>query len=132
MSTKPVWIDRSLINSKAFTSLRRTQSAKVLLKFLSKRQFDKPRNKRDHWPVKNNGNITFTYAEASKWAGVSDRQFTQAIDELIENGFLKVAYQGAGSGDPSLYTLTANWQKYGTSDFTPNPPRRKRTDRGAV
>jgi len=67
----------------------------------------------------------FTYKEAeSKW-DLSKKQFRDALDDLIDKGFLEITLQGTGPGDPSTYYLSERWQAYGTKNFKPAPERRK-------
>ncbi|MEE9166876.1 MAG: hypothetical protein V3U24_05385, partial [Candidatus Neomarinimicrobiota bacterium] len=85
--------------------------------------------KRSQRPILNNGEIVFTYKEASKLELRPD-QFRDALDSLIEKGFIEITHQGAGQGDPTLYYLSSRWEKWPTEDFDPVPPgcrRRKNT-----
>ena len=130
--SKAVMIDQAVIKSKAFICLK-AQSPKALLLFYTKRKMESHKNKRGDvaWSISNNGDLVFTYADAMKF-GLSRVQFRNAIDDLIEKGFLEITYQGAGAGDPSTFKLLERWQAYGTGNFNPAKPRRKNTakDRG--
>lgn len=104
------------------------------LDFLRKRQMTQiKRPKRsDDWIIKNNGEIVFSYSEAEH-KGIGRREFRNAIDELIDKGFLDIAHQGSGgrSGDMTKYFIDERWKEYGTPSFRPaNNPRRKDVRKG--
>lgn len=131
--TKNIWIDKDLLRSSAFRSLKRW-SIIVYLDFLRKRQMEPvKRSKRsDDWIIKNNGEIVYPYSEAEH-KGIGRREFRDAIDELIEKGFLDIAHQGSGgrSGDMTMYFVDVRWKDYGTSSFRPaKNPRKKDTRQG--
>ena len=110
--------DRELLESKAYYALNRNAII-VLNGFMGKRQIEKvgPRG-RERKVIKNNGKIIFTYAEAERRLGIDHKQFSRAIDKLIEVGFIDIAKQGAALGRmPSEYSLSSRWQNYGTADF---------------
>ena len=86
----------------------------------------------DEWVIRNNGEIVYPYAEAEK-KGIGRREFRNAIDELIEKGFLDITHQGSGgrSGDMTRYHIDERWREHGTSNFRPaKKPRRKDTRDG--
>jgi hypothetical protein len=86
----------------------------------------------DEWTIKNNGEIVYPYIEAEH-KGVGRREFRNAIDELIDKGFLDIAHQGSGgrSGDMTKYFLDNRWKEYGTTAFRPaKSPRKKDTRKG--
>ena len=114
-----IWIERGLIDSEAFCSLRTTASYVVLMVFLSKRQMVKQRTaKRQQWTIANNGEIVFTYKEAEQEYGISPARFTKALDELIDKGFIDIAGQGMGVHKVEThFSISKRWRKYGTPDF---------------
>lgn len=104
------------------------------LDFLRKRKMERvKRAKRvDEWFIRNNGEIVYPYSEAEK-KGINRRAFRNAIDELIEKGFLDITHQGSGgrAGDMTRYYLDDRWKKYGTPSFCPaKNPRRKDNRKG--
>lgn len=114
MATKSLWIDPQLQKSLAFRTLSKT-AILVLLDFFSKRQmknFNHPK-KGVVWTITNNGEIQYSYNEAMS-RGISKQSFRDALDQLIERGFIEVAHSGAGGkkGDVSLYSITDNWQTW--------------------
>ena len=131
--TTSIWIDKNLLRSFAFRSLSKW-SLLVYLDFLRKRQMDKiKRSKKSYcWVIKNNGEIVYPYFEAEK-KGIGRREFRNAIDELIEKGFLDITHQGSGgrSGDMTKYFIDDRWEDYGKPTFrSANNPRKKDTREG--
>lgn len=114
-----IWVDKEIIKSKAFRSLR-ASSMIVYLDFLGKRRVKriKRSRRRDDWEVTNNGRIEYTYSEAKK-LGLTSPRFQRAIDELIEKGFIDITHQGSGGikGDKSLYSISERWRKHGSPGF---------------
>ena len=130
---KKIWFDKNLLRSSAFRSLSKW-SLLVYLDFLRKRQMEQvKRSKRsDDWVIRNNGEIVYPYSEAEK-KGTGRREFRNAIDELIEKGFLDITHQGSGgrSGDMTKYFIDDRWKDYGTPSFRPaKNPRRKDNRKG--
>lgn len=110
-----------LESSKAYLSLT-GKAPHVLLLFLRKRKMSQV--SRGEWIITNNGEIEFTYLEAKRY-GINKGQFTRAIDQLIDRGFLSVEETGgAYRRHKSLYRLIDNWKWYGTKDFKPGEARR--------
>jgi len=131
--TKNIWFDKNLLRSSAFRSLARW-SLLVYLDFLRKRQMEQvKRSKRsDDWIIRNNGAIVYPYSEAEK-KGVGRRDFRNAVDELIEKGFLDIAHQGSGgrSSDMTKYFIDDRWKNSGTPSFRPaKKPRPKDSRKG--
>lgn len=130
---KPMWLEREIINSPALRSLGKW-SLLVCLDFLYKRQMEKKiRNRRaNDWIIKNNGEIVYPYSEAQK-KGIGPREFRNAIDELIEKGFLDITHHGSGgrSGDMTRYYIDDRWKEYGSPQFrSAKKPRPKDTRKG--
>ncbi|MCI5136835.1 MAG: hypothetical protein D3922_00110 [Candidatus Electrothrix sp. AR1] len=106
----------------------------VYLDFLAKRQMEKRKDAKrsDEWIIRNNGEIVYPYSEAEK-KGIGRREFSKAIDELINMGFLDITHQGSGgrAGDMTKYFLDDRWKDYGTPSFRPpKKPRLKDTRSG--
>lgn len=132
MSQK-IWFEKELLRSSTFRALSKW-SMLVYFDFLRKRQMEPvKRSKRsDDWFIKNNGEIVYPYTEAEH-KGIGRREFRNAIDELIEKGFLDIAHQGSGgrSGDMTRYFIDDRWKEHGTQSFCPaRNPRRKDTRKG--
>jgi len=115
-----------MIKSKAFRSLSRW-ALLALMDLFDKRTFEevKRSGRISSWIIKNNGEIVYPYSEAERW-GISRKHFRDAIDELIEKGFIAINHQGGGGrkGDVTTYFLRDEWTNYGTSKFTPVKGRR--------
>ncbi len=130
--SKSIWLDKNLLRSSAFRSLKKW-SLLVYLDLLRKRQMEqiKKAKRSDEWIIRNNGEIVYPYSEAEN-KGIGRREFRNAIDELIEKGFLDITHQGSGgrSGDMSKYSLDDRWIKHGTSSFCPTKNPRKKDSRG--
>jgi hypothetical protein len=116
---KIIWFERALIESKAFLALKTAATHKVLSFFFTKRQCEPiGRKGKDGWNIKNNGQIVFTYEEALRKYGISYSTFRNAIDELIEKGFIDIAASGQGTYKvANLYSISNRWRNYGTSDY---------------
>ena len=126
--TSPLtWIERALLKSQAYGSLRSPTAFAVLAIFWTKRQFAKVgRAGKRRWIVINNGEITFSYKEARTKLGISDSAFRNAIDELRNKGFLDIAETGMGLYKScNLYRLSDRWKQYGTDKFEPPKLRPK-------
>jgi hypothetical protein len=116
MSSDPLtylWMDKNLLVSDAFRTLTKTAML-VLFDFHGKKRVHGRGEKRK---VLNNGDFLYSYNEAKK-KGISGSAFMNAIDQLIERGFLYVAEQGGGmKGHPSRYGLSSHWRQFGSPAF---------------
>ena len=112
-----IMIEKDLVNSHAYGRLG-SHSLKVFIWFLMKRKISRHKDSKGNtvWDIVNNGKLVFTYNEAGK-RGLSRKQFHNAIDDLIEKGFLEVTHKGTVLGDPSTFLLSENWRAYGTRHF---------------
>ena len=133
-SPRVIVFELSLINSSAFRDLNAT-AIKVLLDFYAKRRMAKQRNRskrQDKWTITNNGEIVYTYKEAEK-KGISSAAFARALDQLIDHGFIEIAYTGAGiCKAQTLYKISEKWTDWGTEGFTvtPRKPRARYNNGG--
>lgn len=128
-----ICFDKNLLRSGAFRSLSRW-SLLVYLDFLRKRQMEKlkSRKRSAEWIIKNNGDIVYPYLEAEK-KGIGRREFRNAIDELIDKGFIDITHQGSGgrASDMTTYLIDVRWRDYGTAAFrTASSPRKKDLRKG--
>ncbi len=118
-SKKPVWIERALIKSLAFRELTAT-ALRVFFLFMLKRSMEKlPIGRgRKTWVIANNGKIEFTYREADCKYGIKEGAFREALDRLVERGFIDIAANRAGLFKvKTLYSLSERWRKFGTPEF---------------
>jgi hypothetical protein len=122
-----IWIERRLIESKAFLSLSAT-ALKVLMIFFTKRQFESiGRRGKEQWSIKNNGQIVFTYKKAKSKYGISESAFRRVVDELISKGFIDIAATGMGVHKvTTLYSISNRWRLYGTPDYEEPKARPKK------
>ena len=115
-----LYIDPAIPRSKAWQALTGT-SIKVLFEFFLRRVVVKRKRRPQGGPpfdIVNNGEIVFTYLEADDRYGLSSKQFSKALDDLIEKGFLEVSHLGAAyRGDKSMYSISDRWKKYKTPEF---------------
>jgi len=121
------------LKSEAFRGLGKW-SMLVLLDFMGKRkmkEFKIPGGRGSEWRITNNGELVYTYAEAER-KGISKAQFRDAIDQLMERGFLDITHRGSGGrkGDKNLYSLESRWKDFGTPNFQPVKPRVRDTRGG--
>lgn len=120
-----IYFPRQLLESRAFIALKTATAHKVLVIFFAKRQFSKVGRKgKEQWEITNNGEIEFTYPEATAKLGITGGTFTNAIDELREKGFVDITEYGGGlNKSKNLYAISNRWELYGTSAYKPPKPR---------
>ena len=128
-----VWIDKDLLRSDTFRSLK-GKSWLVYLDFLRKRQWHKVKhkNRSDSYVITNNGEITYSYKEA-EMKGISKVQFRNAVDELQAKGLIDIREYGSGGHNrkQTKYFIDDRWRKYGTPEFLPpRKPRKKNNKDG--
>jgi hypothetical protein len=126
-----LWTQKELRESPAFRSLTKT-AILVLLDFHGKvRKQRKGTGRSKIYLITNNGEITYAYSEAVK-KGISRATFRNAIDQLVEKGFLDIAHSGGGyDGDLSKYALSNRWRLYGKEKFIElERPKDMRQSRG--
>jgi len=129
MVAKGVYIEADLFLSKAYSELTKLEM-RIYFHFLLKRKFGSQKQgkpgKRTGKIIVNNGQITFSYAEAEK-LGYPRVTFRRAIDKLVNVGLIDITKQGLGghvgkggriSGESSLYAISERWIDYGTDNFT--------------
>jgi hypothetical protein len=124
-----MYVSKALVKSKAFADLRTPAAYRVLLLFFTKRQMEKrrrPGTRETYYNIFNNGELEFRYSEAERH-GISAKQFTRAIDDLVRVGFIDITHSGYGlHRDRTLYALSERWRKFGTDGFQARL-RQKRT-----
>src|SRR4030042_1169596 len=95
--SRVVVIEKRLLRSNAYRSLKKPTAYFVLGIFLTKRQMVKVgRSGKRQWVIANNGEIEFTYPEAERKYGISRSAFGKTVDELRDKGFIDIAESGAG------------------------------------
>ena len=114
--SKGVYLEKDIITSEAFWALGST-ALKVYMVFLMKRVFREVKvGRRKTWAVGNNGEITYTFAEAKKNHGIPKSSFLRARNRLIEVGFIEIAEPG-GTHHTTKYSISQNWRKYPGESF---------------
>jgi len=123
-----IWFPRALIESKAYAAIKIATAHRVLAIFFTKRQFESfGRKGKEQWTIKNNGEITFTYREAKNKYRISESAFGDAINELVEKGFIDIASTGMGVHKvTTLYSISDRWRLYGAPEYEKPKPRPKR------
>jgi hypothetical protein len=118
MKTDHIYLRRSMLNSAAFRSLNGT-AMYVLLQFESRLK-KAPTEKHNEYRNLNNGHLEFTYKEAQEKYHIGHSRFSNAIQRLIDTGFLEITQLGGGCvGLPTKYFLSDKWRHYGTDSFKP-------------
>ncbi|MFC1739442.1 hypothetical protein ACFL1G_10395 [Planctomycetota bacterium] len=115
--TKPMFVDRELLTSKAYLSLKTPACFIIYGIFLTKRQVENIGKRHDpNWVITNNGSITFTYKEAREIYGLSEYKFEKAIANLVDVGLIDIARPGEYK-QPTLYSISDRWELYGSKNF---------------
>jgi hypothetical protein len=64
-----------------------------------------------------NSGLVFTYLEALEM-GIANTTFLEALERLIEVGFIDLEHQGGAYGkDYSRYAISERWRDYGSENF---------------
>lgn len=105
------WVERDLMRSKAFLSLKGF-GPQLLVLFLAKRNreaiTDRKGVKGKEWT--NLDNLRMTYAELES-LGITKPRVTRGIDELLTKGFIEIRHHGGGyKQDCSVYALSHEWK----------------------
>lgn len=113
-------IEQKMIKSKAWLSLSGTGKGIYLL-FQCRCKIDSKMIKKTRKVEKsviNEGEIVFTYKEATSKYGISKDRFTRAIDQLVETGFIDIASTGQGQHKMCTnYSISGRWRDWGTDKF---------------
>jgi hypothetical protein len=72
----------------------------------------------------NENDISFTYAEGEKL--MHQNTFTKAIDQLIDNGFIRIAAHNPHNSKCNIYAFHTAWHNYGTAAFNVVPRARRK------
>jgi hypothetical protein len=64
---------------------------------------------------RNDDDISFTYEEGAKL--MSKKTFTKAMDQLIDNGFIRLVAHNPHNSKPNIYAFHTAWHNYGTNSF---------------
>ncbi|MBA7675963.1 hypothetical protein ES703_84202 [subsurface metagenome] len=129
-----MFVERSVITSKAFLYLKTAAACQVFMIFLYKCQW-KPiegsAKRSKEYYLANQGEIQFTYKEALEERGISNKRFTKAIDEVIRVGLINIAKTGFGlHKDVTLYAISDRWEKFGTDEFVVKKRQKRKQQLG--
>lgn len=118
-----MYVSKEVVRSPALLrASRRTGAVLVYLRFLAKRsmkQFEGGKSKRTEkgsYFIANQGEIQFTYQEAVE-LGLSETQFRNILDLLVEVGLIDVRQFIDVAKYVSLYGISERWKLYGMKDF---------------
>lgn len=133
-----IMIPTSMLYSEAWQGLTSTAKDFYLLlrgeaRYYSNKNSKKtaPQGRTSMPVIKNNGELRLTYRQAQQNLHKSSRSIADAVDSLLERGFLDIARPGGGRADlETLYALSDRWKRYGAADFVPAPPRPTRNTAG--
>jgi hypothetical protein len=117
-SSPIIVVEKEMIKSEAWLSIRGV-APHVYIIFLTKRRMEKI-GKKGHQRTlcTNSQELIFTYSEAKEKYGITKREFSRAIDNLIEHGFIDIVTIGGGMfREETVYGLSERWRKWGTSEF---------------
>ena len=111
-----VIVPRLMLQSRAYRTLPTATAYRVLSEFLLKRTLQEMkdgRGKRDkYWEVTNDGRIVYTYDEAAR-QGISTKAFRDAIDVLLERGFIRITKTGEGKHRRrTFYGMADGWRTW--------------------
>ncbi len=128
---KGVYYNVEILSSFAYQSLNGT-AIKVLNIFFLKRNLIDKRSKRKHnidpcsADIVRDNNITFfRYNETVRYGINNKSTFTNAIDSLINVGFINIKVKG-NIHKSTIYELSDRWMKYCTSEFKVNKRKRRK------
>jgi hypothetical protein len=112
-------LEQRLVKSPVWLSLSGTAKTVYLL-FRTKCKMGRPPGKpgKRDWTILNNGELVFTYREASSKYEITASRFRRALDELIGRGFIDVEATGMGVQKvTTVYAVSDRWRDYGTPAF---------------
>jgi len=126
-SGRGIFLPREMLKSEAFLSLSTGAAHIVLMTFMAKRQVEKRKVPAggEYWEVVNDGALVYTYSEARR-QGLTPTRFCDALDLLLERGFIRVAKAGRGKHRAkTFFALSDAWRTWKPGD-PPKAQRRKR------
>uniref|UniRef100_A0A6M3XX15 Uncharacterized protein n=1 Tax=viral metagenome TaxID=1070528 RepID=A0A6M3XX15_9ZZZZ len=107
---------RLMLQSPAYRTLPTVTAYRVLSEFMLKRSVQEMKDGREkrgsYWKVTNDGKIVFTYLEAER-LGISAYAFRDAIDALLERGFIRITKTGEGKHRRcTFYGIADGWRTW--------------------
>jgi hypothetical protein len=72
----------------------------------------------------NENDISYTYKEAQKL--MHKNTFTKALDQLIDNGFIRIAEHNPHNSKCNIYAFHTAWHDYGTEAFNVSPREKRK------
>jgi len=110
-----------LIESDAFLNLSGKAAIICLIRFHQKAHRKRVRKKKGlkHLVITNNGQIVFTYSEATELGIKSSNTFHRVLRELVEDkGFIDIEEPGNWyEKKPNKYAICERWKRYRTPEY---------------
>jgi hypothetical protein len=72
----------------------------------------------------NEDDISYTYEEGQKL--MHKNTFTKSIDQLIDNGFIRITAHNPHNSKCNIYAFHTAWQLYGTDAFNVTPRAKRK------
>ena len=114
--TKGIYIVRDILESDAYWDLTGA-APQIYMVFRMKCIFGhRSIGKREGRIIVNNGEITYTFVEASDNHRIPKSNFLRARDQLIKVGLIEIAENG-GSHHTTKYSISNNWRNYPEQTF---------------
>lgn len=116
-----VYLENDLLESSAFKAIKSPHTFRVFLEFCRRRKIYKPKDRQGKHSkaiIVNNGEIVFTYEDATRRLKMSQATFSRCLTELVDLGFLDIAEPSSGlHRQPTKWSLPDRWKLYGQPDF---------------
>jgi len=132
IKSNTIVIEREMVRSPAYLSLSTGAAHIVLSTFFTKRKMQKVRlpGGKEMWECVNDGEIAYPYAEA-QGQGLSAKRFRNAIDQLLNRGFIRITKTGKGKHrSRTLYGLSDGWKTWKPGESKGQRRKRKPTEAG--
>ena len=114
--TLGTYIKRDILESDAYWNLTGA-APQIYMVFRMKCVFaDRTIGKRKERIIVNNGEITYTFVEASDNHKIPKSTFLRARDQLIKVGLIEIAEDG-GCHHTTKYSISNNWRNYPEQTF---------------
>lgn len=125
-----VIVPRLMLQSRAYRTLPTVTAYRVLSEFFLKRKIvpvEDGRQKKDtYWEVMNDGRIVYPYDEAER-QGISATAFRDALDVLLERGFIRITKTGEGKHRRrTFYGMADGWRTWRPGKVVNTRKKRKK------
>ena len=114
--TRGIYIERDILESDAYWDLSGAAPQIYVVFRMKCVMVNKDVGKRRILNIINNGEITYTFVEASDNHRIPKSTFLRARDQLIKVGFIEIAEDG-GCHHTTKYSISNNWRNYPEQTF---------------